>query len=130
MVRNHHTIVKVQRKGLPQAPVQAVYLETGRERYGTFPVFGETKNEYGAPAPAGKANARFLEKQKQNKWNVAILRGSNKQANERKRNPAIPYFEGFTTAAICWNQSERSLFHGTKNEWSIIATLQKPEGGS
>ena len=41
-------------------------------------------------------------------------------------NRAIPYFEGFTTAAISWNQSERSLFYGTKNEWSVIATLQKP----
>ena len=44
-------------------------------------------------------------------------------------NPAIPYFEGFTTAAICQDQSERSLPHGTKNEWSVIATLQKSEGG-
>ena len=34
-------------------------METGRERYGTLPIFGETKNEYGAPAPAGKANVRF-----------------------------------------------------------------------
>ena len=49
-------------------------METGRVRYGTFPIFGETKNEYGAPAPAGKANARFLEKQ--NKCNVVILHGS------------------------------------------------------
>lgn len=39
------------------------------------------------------------------------------------------YFEGFTTAAICQNQSERSLFHGTKNEWSVIATLQTTECG-
>ncbi|MCX4321203.1 MAG: hypothetical protein OSJ44_16060 [Lachnospiraceae bacterium] len=50
------------------------YIGNGRERYGTFPIFGETKNEYGAPA--GKANARFFEKQKQNKCNVAILHGS------------------------------------------------------
>ena len=26
-------------------------------------------------------------------------------------------------------KSERSLSHGTKNEWSVIATLQKSEGG-
>ena len=44
-------------------------------------------------------------------------------------NHVIPYFEGFTTAAICQDQSERSVFHGTKNEWSVIATLQKSEGG-
>lgn len=33
------------------------------------------------------------------------------------------YFEGFITAAFCQNQSERSLFPGTKNECNIIATL-------
>ena len=53
------------------------------------------------------------------------------KANRRTRgsgNHAIPYFEGFTTAAICWNQSERSPFHGTKTNVTLIATLQKPEG--
>lgn len=53
------------------------------------------------------------------------------KANRRTRgsgNHAIPYFEGFTTAAICWNQSERSPFHGTKTNGTLIATLQKPEG--
>lgn len=44
-------------------------------------------------------------------------------------NHVIPYFEGFTTAAICQDQSERSLFHETKTNGTLIATLQKPEGG-
>ena len=65
-------------------------METDRERYGTFPIFGETKNEYGAPAPAGKANARFLEKQKQNKCNVAILHGS-KQIGGRRGAETLQY---------------------------------------
>lgn len=35
-------------------------------------------------------------------------------------NHAIPYFEGFTTAAICQNQSERSPFHGTKTNGTLL----------
>ncbi len=53
------------------------------------------------------------------------------KTNRRTRgsgNHTIPYFEGFTTAAICWDQSERSPFHGTKTNGTLIATLQKPEG--
>ena len=65
-------------------------LPKDRERYGTFPIFGETKNEYGAPAPAGKANARFLEKQKQNKCNVAILH-SSKHIGGRKAAETLQY---------------------------------------
>ena len=44
-------------------------------------------------------------------------------------NHVIPYFEGFTTAAICQDQSERSLFHETKTNGTLIATLHKLEGG-
>lgn len=47
-------------------------LPKDRERYGTFPIFGETKNEYGAPAPAGKANARFGKNKNKNKTNATL----------------------------------------------------------
>lgn len=54
------------------------------------------------------------------------------KTNRRTRgsgNHAIPYFEGFTTAAVCQNQSGRSPFRGTKTNGTLIAALQKPEGG-
>ena len=79
-------------------------LPKDRERYGTFPIFGETKNEYGAPAPAGKANDRFLEKQKSER---SLFRKTKTKQMQRcnppqfktyrrtkgSGNPAIPYFE-------------------------------------
>ena len=63
-------------------------METGRERYGTFPIFGETKNEYGAPAPAGKANVRFGKNK--NKTNIT-LRSSMEQTGERKGAETMQY---------------------------------------
>lgn len=83
----------------------------------------------------------LLRKQKTNRERSLFRKTKTKQmercnpprfkTNRQKKgsgNPAIPYFECFTTAAICQNQSERSVFYGTKNQWSVIATLQKLEG--
>ena len=98
------------------------------ERYGTFHILGETKNEYGAPAPAGTANVRFGKTKTKQMQRCNPPRFKTNRRTRGSRNHVIPYFEGFTIAAICWNQSERSPFRKMKNERCIIATLQKPEG--
>lgn len=55
---------------------QYIGIGNGRERYGTFPIFGETKNEYGAPAPAGKANGALLQRCKSRRVVRGTRRGS------------------------------------------------------
>lgn len=104
-------------------------LPKDRERYGTFPIFGETKNEYGAPAPAGKANARFLEKQKQNKCNVAILH-SSKHIGGRKAAETLQYRILSDLQLLPSARTKASVRFSTerKTNGTLIATLQKPEG--
>ena len=105
-------------------------LPKDRERYGTFPIFGETKNEYGAPAPAGKANARFLEKQKQNKCNVAILH-SSKHIGGRKAAETLQYRILSDLQLLPSARTKASVRFSTerKTNGTLIAMLQKPEGG-
>lgn len=103
-------------------------LPKDRERYGTFPIFGETKNEYGAPAPAGKANVRFGKTKQMQRCNPPRFKTNRRTRGSR--NHVIPYFEGFTIAAICQDQSERSLFHGTENEWNVNCNVAKAGGQS
>lgn len=91
-------------------------------------LFLGNKKRIGSAGACWESERSLLKKQKQNKYNVAILHGTNRRT-KGSGNHAIPYFMGFTTAVICQNQSERLLFHGTKNEWNVIATLHKPEGG-
>lgn len=102
------------------------------EGYGALrnvPYFGGNKKRIWSAGACWKSERSLLRKTKTKQMQRCNPpRFKTNRRTRGSRNHVIPYFEGFTIAAICWNQSERSPFRKMKNERCIIATLQKPEG--
>lgn len=99
------------------------------ERYGTSHIFGKQKTNRERRRLLGKLTLVFEKTKTKQMQRCNPSWFKTYRRTKGSGNHVIPYFEGFTTAAICQDQSERSLFHGTKTNGTLIATLQKPEGG-
>lgn len=94
------------------------------------PYFWKNKKRIWNGGACWESERLLLKKQKQNKWNVAILHGS-KHIGRRKGAEILQYriLSALQLLPSARTKASVRFFTERKTNGTLIATLQKPEGG-